>query len=136
MTTITLDYTGHYHTRASHPQSGATLATDAPTDNGGKGEAFSPTDLLATALGSCTLTILALKAESLGIELKDTHAKVEKIMASAPRRVGQIIVDIHFNQNYPHNIRQKLEAAAKACPVAQSLNPQLQQTLRFHYPAQ
>ncbi|MBV7435205.1 OsmC family protein [Cardiobacteriaceae bacterium TAE3-ERU3] len=131
--TATIQYTGNLHTDATHNQSGTVISTDAPTDNGGKGEAFSPTDLVASALASCALTIMGLKAASLGIEFNDVRAEVQKTMAANPRRISAISIAFHINHDYPQDVRTKLEAAAHACPVAHSLSADLEQTFTFHY---
>lgn len=131
---IQVEYQGALHTFATHQASGSTLETDAPVDNGGKGERFSPTDLLATALASCAITIMAKKAEQMGIDFA-VRADVEKIMAAEPRRVGEIRLNLHFAHAYDAKTRAILEATAHACPVAKSLSAELVQTLRFHYPA-
>lgn len=135
MSKMTIDYQAPLSTHITHTQSNAKVQTDAPVDNGGNGESFSPTDLLSSALGSCMLTIMALKAQSLNLDLADVHIDVEKIMTDKPRRVAEIIVNIHFSQSYDDKTRTSLEKAAKSCPVAHSLHPELKQTLQFHYPA-
>ncbi|MDO5091168.1 MAG: OsmC family protein [Cardiobacteriaceae bacterium] len=130
---IHIQYQDSLSTRATHP-SGATLDTTAPIDNGGKGDRFSPTDLLATALASCACTIMGKKAESMGIAL-NVEADVEKIMAANPRRVAEIRITFRFADAHDAKTRTLLEAAAHSCPVAKSLAPELVQTLIFHYPA-
>ncbi|MDO4643230.1 MAG: OsmC family protein [Cardiobacteriaceae bacterium] len=134
MKTLSIAYTNHLNCQAKHTLSGTTLTTDAPLDNGGKGESFSPTDLVATALAACTLTMMAKKAESMGIPYNHPHIEAEKIMQTEPRRIGEIILNIHFSDTYDEKTRRILEATAHACPVAQSLHPDLKQTLHFHYP--
>lgn len=133
VSTVTIHYTGNLHTDATHNQSGTTISTDAPTDNGGQGQAFSPTDLVAGALASCALTIMGIKAQSLGIDFHDVRAEVQKTMAANPRRIDAVSIDFHINHDYPQDIRSKLEAAAHACPVAKSLSADLTQTFTFHY---
>lgn len=134
MTQMTITYQGELHCHAEHPASGVTLNTDAPLDNGGKGESFSPTDLVATALAACILTMMAKKAENLGIAYREPRITAEKHMKTEPRRIGEIVLNIHFQDTYDDKTRRILEATAHACPVAQSLHPDLKQTLHFHYP--
>ena len=131
----TLTDQGGLHCHAEHPASGATLNTDAPLDNGGKGESFSPTDLVATALAACILTMMAKKAENLGVTYREPHITAEKHMKTEPRRIGEIVLHIHFQDAYDDKTRRIIEATAHAYPVAQSLHPDLKQTLHFHYPA-
>ena len=131
--TVSIRYSGDLHTDAIHNQSGAEISTDAPTDYGGKGEGFSPTDLATSSLASCALTIMGLKAASLGIEFNDVRAEVQKTMATNPRRISAISIDFHINHDYPQDVRTKLEAAAHACPIAHSLSADLEQTFTFHY---
>ena len=127
-------YKGELRTEAEHLRSGKTIITDAPIDNQGKGEAFSPTDLVATALASCMLTIMGIVAERDEIELEGTIAEVEKIMAKNPRRIGEIKIKIKFSQKLNGDERDKLERAAKSCPVSGSLNHNLKETVEFIYP--
>ena len=127
-------YKGELRTKAEHLRSGKTIITDAPIDNQGKGEAFSPTDLVATALASCMLTIMGIVAERDGIKLKGTIAEVEKNMAENPRRIGEIKIKIKFSQKLNPDEREKLERAAKTCPVSGSLNENLKETFEFIYP--
>lgn len=128
-------YHGDLRTSATHLQSGTTIETDAPTDNQGKGERFSPTDLLATALGSCMMTIMGIKARDMHISLDGTTIEVQKHMLSEPRRVGAI--DLHFN--FPAHLsldekqRNILEHAALACPVAKSIHPSLEVKAVFNW---
>ena len=115
-------------------RSGNTLITDAPVDNKGKGEAFSPTDLLATSLGSCMLTIMGIAAQTHGFDLDGTEIKITKIMADNPRRVGEVIVKFDFpKNNYSEKEKAIIENAARTCPVAKSLHPDLRQSLIFNY---
>ena len=127
-------YKGELRTEAEHLRSGKTIITDAPTDNQGKGEAFSPTDLIATALASCMMTIMGIVAERDGIELEGTIAEVQKIMAKNPRRIGEIKIKIKFSQKLNRDEREKLERAAKTCPVSESLNENLKETFEFICP--
>lgn len=135
MTKINTVYTGNLRTEAVHEQSGTKLITDAPLDNHGKGESFSPTDLLATALGSCMLTIMGISAEAYGYSLEGTTIATEKIMGTNPRRVVEIKIDITFpkGNNYTPQQKRVIENAAKTCPVYNSLHPELKKTITFNY---
>ena len=124
-------YIGNLRTEAEHLGSGKTIITDAPIDNQGKGEAFSPTDLVATALASCMMTIMGIVANRDGIELEGTIAEVEKIMANNPRRINEIKIKIIFNQQLNPDEKDKLERAAKTCPVSGSLSENLKETVEF-----
>jgi len=132
MVVIELEYEGDLHCRAVHSPSGTALSTDAPKDNQGRGESFSPTDLVATALGSCILTVMGIVARSLGVDLAGTTATVEKEMANAPVRMIQRLtakVDVPHSVSEEH--RQMLEKAAHSCPVHQSLHPDMQKPIQF-----
>lgn len=132
--TIKTTYKGDLRTEATHLQSGTVLTTDAPTDNQGRGESFSPTDLLATALGSCMLTIMGIAARTHGIDIDGTEVETTKVMATEPRRVGELVVAFHLpKNNYTDKEKAILEAAARSCPVAQSLSERLVQTITFNY---
>lgn len=134
MTTIKTVYLGDLRTENEHLQSGNKIITDAPTDNQGKGEAFSPTDLLATALGNCIMTIMGIKARDNGIDIKGTEIEITKIMASDPRRVAEVIVDFHFpKKNYSEEEKRLIESVAGTSPVPLSLHPDLKQTIKFNW---
>lgn len=133
MTTSTVVYQGELRTEATHLQSGNRIITDAPTDNHGKGEAFSPTDLVATALASCMMTIMGIKSADMKLDLTGMTAEVTKVMSAEPRRIGEIIIDIHVPVAADEKAQRILEAAAHTCPVGKSLHPDLIQTVRFHY---
>ena len=134
MTTIKTIYLGELRTENEHLQSGNKVITDAPTDNRGKGEFFSPTDLLATALGSCIMTIMGIKARDNGIDIEGTQVDVTKIMASDPRRVAEVIVEFTFpKKNYNEEEKQLVESVAGISPVPLSLHPDLVQTIRFNW---
>ncbi len=135
MTTSTVSYQGNLRTQAIHLNSNNQIITDAPTDNHGKGESFSPTDLLATSLASCMLTIIGIKAAAMEVNVVGTKAEVTKIMAADPRRVSEVKVDIEFIQNFDERTRKILEAAALTCPVAESLHPDIVQDVTFSYTA-
>ncbi len=132
--TSKVTYEGRLRTKARHIQSGNSIMTDAPVDNQGKGEAFSPTDLVATALASCMLTIMGIVAERSSIELKGTTAEVEKIMGTMPRKISEIKIKILFNKSFDKKTKRKLESAALACPVSNSLNKNLEESIKFIYP--
>ena len=132
--TSKVTYKGGLRTKARHIQSGNSIVTDAPVDNQGKGEAFSPTDLVATALASCMLTIMGIVAERNSIELKGTTAEVEKIMGTMPRKISEIKIKILFNKSFDKKTKRKLESAALACPVSNSLNKNLEESIKFIYP--
>ena len=127
-------YKGDLRTEAVHIQSGNVFITDAPVDNQGKGEAFSPTDLVVTALASCMLTIMGIVADRNHINLDGTTAEVEKMMGTKPRRIKEIRINIMFNENFDRISRRKLESAALTCPVSNSLNKNLKETIKFIYP--
>jgi putative redox protein len=128
-------YKDNLRTEATHIYSGTTIETDAPLDNHGLAQRFSPTDLVATALGSCMLTIMGIAAQTQGINMKGTSVEVQKIMANEPRRIGEIIVDFYFDKQLTFTDKQKtiLERAALSCPVHKSLSADLVQTVLFHW---
>ncbi len=134
MKIATITYRGNLRTEAVHLQSGNTIITDAPIDNNGKGEAFSPTDLLSTSLGCCMLTIMGIIAQRHTIDIEGTTVEVKKIIEANPRRVGEIIVEFNFPKNsYTDKEKDLLEHAARTCPVARSLSQELKQTVIFNY---
>jgi len=134
MKTSKIVYQGNLRTEATHLQSGKTIITDAPLDNNGKGEAFSPTDLLATSLGCCMLTIMGIIASRHNINIDGTAIEITKIMKADPRRVGEIIVEFTMpKNNYSEKDKTLLEHAAHTCPVAKSLSSELVQTVIFNY---
>mgnify|MGYP000465831785 CR=1 FL=1 len=126
-------YQGGLRTEAEHLKSGQKIITDAPTDNHGKGEAFSPTDLMSTALGACMLTVMGIKAQSLGFDLEDASAEIIKVMDDKPRRVGEVGVRISLKQNCDDKARKILEGIGLNCPVAKSLSPALKQNISFEW---
>ena len=133
---IDTEYVGELRCNATHGPSGATLSTDAPTDNGGKGASFSPTDLVATALGTCVMTILGLVAERHEVDLKGTRVQVTKVMVTTPvRRIGSLrtVVTIPSGAVEDASMRERLEAAARTCPVHQSLHPDTDAPIEFVY---
>ncbi len=135
METIRTIYIGDLRTRAIHLKSGNELITDAPVDNKGRGEAFSPTDLLATSLGTCMLTIIGIAANTHGFNITGAEVKITKIMTSNPRRVAELIIEIIFPKERNYSSKEKLliERSAQECPVAKSLHPDLKQTVIFNY---
>lgn len=136
MTTAKVTYQGDLRTQSIHLQSNNQIITDAPTDNHGKGEAFSPTDLLASSLGSCMLTIMGIKAASMDLDISGTTAEVTKVMAAEPRRVSEVQIEIQFQQAFDERTQKVLEQAALNCPVAKSVHPDIQQVVNFHYTEQ
>lgn len=128
-------YNGELRTTATHLQSGTVIETDAPVDNQGKGERFSPTDLVATALGNCMMTIMGIAARTHNIKIEGTACDIEKIMAANPRRIGEIKVTLHMQGQdaYSDKERSILEHAAVTCPVYLSLNNDLQKTVTFNW---
>lgn len=134
MTTIKTTYLGDLRTENIHLQSGSKIITDAPTDNRGKGEAFSPTDMLATALGNCIMTIMGIKAMDNGIDLVGTELDITKIMANDPRRVDEVIIAFNFPQKgYTEEEKKLIESVAGISPVPLSVHPDLKQTIIFNW---
>lgn len=131
--TSKITYLGDLRTSSIHLQSGSTILSDAPTDNHGKGEAFSPTDLVANALGSCIMTIMAVKAQSMDIELKGTTIEVTKIMQSEPRRIAKILIKMYMNIAADEKTKTILERTAKSCPVYLSLNPDIEKDIEINW---
>jgi len=132
MVRINLEYQGDLHCSAIHEPSGSQLATDAPKDNQGRGESFSPTDLVATALGSCMLTIMGIVARTHNIEIAGTTATVEKEMSSTPpRRIGSLVVKIHVPHPVTPEDRKRLEHGVHTCPVHKSLHPEIEIPVEF-----
>ena len=127
-------YIGELRTESTHLKSSNVIITDAPTDNNGKGNAFSPTDLVASALCSCMTTVMGICANKNQFDLPNSTAHITKVMSSHPRRISKIIVEINFDSNNlsEQNI-EKLIAVAKGCPVAQSLSSDLVQEVRFNF---
>ncbi len=128
-------YKGELRTNATHIQSGTVIETDAPTDNQGKGERFSPTDLVAVALGTCMITTMGIKARTMNIELDGTRLEVTKIMVSDPRRIGKIIVHLFFPAGLTIDDKQKdlLERTARTCPVERTLHPDVELDMQFNW---
>jgi len=127
-------YAGDLRCEATHLRSGNKLTTDAPPDNNGKGEAFSPSDLLCTSLASCMITLMGITAAKKEIPFENAEANIEKVMASEPRRVSQIIIDLRIkDMGYGEREKKLLQAAAHACPVAHSIHPDIVQTISFEF---
>lgn len=132
MVHINIEYLGELRCSAMHAPSSQTLITDAPVDNHGKGESFSPTDLLATALGTCMLTIMGIFAQRHEIDLRGTKVSVTKEMIAAPvRRIARLASEIHIPLPASHPHREALERAALTCPVHQSLHPEVDKPVKF-----
>jgi len=128
-------YNGELRTTATHLQSGTVIETDAPKDNQGMGERFSPTDLVATALGDCMLTIMGIAARTHQIHIEDTTCTIEKIMVANPRKIGEIVADLYMKGQETFSDKQRaiLEHAALTCPVYLSLHPDIKKTVTFHW---
>ncbi len=133
MATLKTKHLGGLRTEITHVQSGGKVVTDAPVDNRGKGEAISPTDMVAGALGSCMLTLMEMAAERLGLDMTGTELDIVKVMEAEPRRIGEIRVDVWFPFEADEHARTVLERAAATCPVGKSLHPDLKQVVEYHY---
>ena len=132
--TASIEYEGELRCNATHLQSGTVIETDAPTDNHGKGEKFSPTDTLCVALGTCIITTMALKARVMGIELKGAKINVTKHMLSDPRRIGQIDIIANFPAlDISDKDKLILERTGDNCPVAKSLHPDLKTNIQYNW---
>ncbi len=135
MVSFSVIYEGNFHCSATHGPSKSTIATDAPKDNHGRGETFSPTDLATTALGTCMMTTIAILTRTDNIPLTGMRAEVEKHMTStAPRRIAKMVVTLHMPAGIAADARPRLKEIAHNCPVALSLHPDVQQVITFHYP--
>ena len=133
MVKITAKYTGQKHCELTHGPSGTVIGTDAPKDNNGRGEMFSPTDLVAGALGSCMLTIMGIVAERDGVVIDGATVEVTKEMTPPPRRIGRLAVQLSLPPGIRPDYRQKLENAAHTCPVHKSLHPDTMIDISFKY---
>lgn len=132
--TSSFRYLGDLRLEVTHERSGQTFVTDAPVDNNGKGAAFSPTDLAATSLGLCMVTIMGIAAPVHGFTMEGVRGEVTKIMASNPRRISEVIVDLYFPDNgYTEKHKQVIRHISKTCPVALSLSPELKQEVNVHF---
>jgi len=136
MITAHVTYTGELRSKAVHVRSGSAIETDAPVDNHGKGERFSPTDLVATALATCIVTTLGIAGPAHDLDIVGAECEVTKIMVPDPRRIGEIIVKMSFPKSAPFTDKQKqiIERIAHTCPVFESLHPDLKKTLSFDWP--
>ena len=132
---IEIKYVGELRTEAIHLQSGERIINDAPTDNKGKGEAFSPTDLLANALGSCILTIMGIAAKTRRINIQGTRIEVTKIMSDNPRKISKILIHIFMPSVLNQKCQVILEKSAHSCPVHHSLHTDIEKDIIFHYPS-
>ena len=132
MVRIQTEYQGDLHCTSVHTPSGTELATDAPVDNQGRGESFSPTDLTATSLGTCMLTTMGIVARTLNVDLTGATATVEKEMSSTPpRRINRLTVAIRVPRTTSPENQQRLENAAHTCPVKKSLHPDIETPIEF-----
>ena len=126
-------YEGNLRCSATHLKSGEVILTDAPVDNQGKGEAFSPTDLAATSLGVCAITTIGIAANGRNIKIEGMEADITKIMASAPRRIAEIIIELRIKANLTGEQKEIIEEIGRNCPVARSLHPDVKQEMTFKY---
>lgn len=133
MATSKVTYLGDLRTSSIHLQSGSEIISDAPLDNNGRGEAFSPTDTVANALASCMITIMGIKARDMGVALEGTTAEVTKIMATEPRRISGIKIVFDFKSDADEKSRIILERAALTCPVYHSLHPDIEKDITFNW---
>lgn len=135
MATVKSNYIGGLRTTAVHVKSGNEFVTDAPVDNNGKGEAFSPTDTVAAALGSCMMTVMAIAGEKEGIDLTGMHLETTKVMsATPPRKISALKVEFFWdNCSLNEEKREWLKEIGRNCPVALSLHPDLRQEINFHF---
>ena len=131
--TASIMYKGNLRCEAEHLQSKSTIETDAPTDNRGKGERFSPTDLLCVSLGTCMLTTMGIKASDMNIDITQSKAEVTKHMGSDPRRVTKIEVTVSLPKNINEKERLILEKSGNNCPVAKSIHPDIKLNLNYHW---
>lgn len=133
MVKVSATYMGEKHCQALHDPSQSIIETDAPKDNQGRGEKFSPTDLIATSLATCILTTVAIVGEKDGINLKNSIIAVEKVMTSDPRRIKSLQTILNLPRSVPAEFRKKLEFAAVNCPVKKSIHPDINTDIQFLY---
>ena len=131
--TSRVTYNGKLRTTCEHLRSGSTFNTDAPIDNNGLGQAFSPTDTVATGLGNCMITVMGIKAEGLGVDLVNSTVEITKHMATEPRRISKIEAKLILPSDVSEKNRKILEHTAKTCPVFYSLHPDIEKTISFHW---
>lgn len=129
--TSKVTYLGALRTECLHVKSGNIFITDAPVDNNGKGEAFSPTDTVATAMASCMLTVMGIKARDMAVDLSGAVATIEKVMAAAPRRIAAVRVDVAIPVRPSEKDIRILEQTGRTCPVLLSLHPEIEKEIRF-----
>jgi uncharacterized OsmC-like protein len=133
MSTSKVVYKGDIRTESTHLQSGTIILTDGPTDNHGKGEAFSPTDMVANSLATCMLSIMGIKANAMNLDIEGSTAEVTKIMQAEPRMISEIVVALNMQGVNDEKSRIILERAAMTCPVFLSLHPDIKKTIRFNW---
>ncbi len=133
MATSKVVYLGDLRTSSVHLQSGTEIITDAPTDNNGKGEAFSPTDMVANSLATCMLTVMGIKARDLGVDFSGSTAEVTKVMAAEPRRISEIHITFHMNLVADEKTKTILERTGMTCPVHYSLHPDIKKEITFNW---
>jgi uncharacterized OsmC-like protein len=133
MATLRTKHLGGLRTEITHLQSGGTVTTDAPTDNNGRGEFISPTDMVAGALGSCMLTLMEMAATRMNLDMTGTTLDITKVMYADPRRIGEIHIDVWFPFAADEKTRTIIQRAGDTCPVSKSLHPDLKQEVRYHY---
>ena len=131
--TSKITYLGDLRTSSIHLQSGSEIISDAPIDNNGKGEAFSPTDTVANALGSCMFTVMGIKAQDLNVDLSNSTAEITKIMAPDPRRISEIYIEFNFSIAPDAKNKTILERTAMTCPVYYSLHPEIKKVITFNW---
>ncbi len=131
--TSKVTYTGNLRTKSEHMRSGDSFITDAPIDNNGLGQAFSPTDTVATGLASCMITMMGIKANGLKVDLTDSTAEVTKHMEANPRRISKIEVKLSMPSNISQKNRKILEHTANTCPVHYSLHPDIEKEISYHW---
>ena len=134
MNSFEIKYQGNLRTTATHLDSGSEISTDAPKDNHGLGETFSPTDMVCSALASCILTIMAIAVEKNGISIKGANAMVKKTMGINPRRISKIDIELTFPRDYDERTKVILERAAHNCPVHHTLSDEVEKNINFIYP--
>lgn len=133
MITSKITYNGDLRTTCEHLRSGDSFKTDAPVDNNGLGQAFSPTDTVATGLGSCMITVMGIKARDLEVDLTGSTVEITKHMASGPRRISKIEVRLNLPADVSQKHRKILENTANTCPVHYSLNPDIEKVTEYHW---
>lgn len=133
MSNMTIEYIEGFSTTIQSLETKAKICTDAPQNHGGKGVEFSPTDLFAAALGSCVLTIMGMHAKKLGVDFKGVKAKVTKNQGVTPGGIGEILVHVYYPHTIEDSVRDKLEKAAKNCPVHHSIDSKIKQEIVFHW---